>query len=233
MEDRKHFIRLAVGWILVLSVLVIIVEAALFAFAGSYYEEQMIKAQTNYKFIEGTWVTEDYTSPAGVHYTKKVDTYNDKGAFNETLYLDDGSTLNLKGMLIYNRDNSFTSYYSSLILLLNSNNDIVKLTYSDFDIKDMVFNHTVKGDNITGVWTNAEPYGFQNGYDYIEISANDDGTGLLNFISDTGNKIPMTLEWTKLGKNSFVFTISEPMTIVNIGDGKLHDTLGHAYTRVE
>lgn len=183
--------------------------------------------------IIGTWTTNDYISDLGVHYTKVVDEFHADNTMDQTLYLEDGSSVAWKATWIYNSDGSYNIYYIPFTLLINNNGKRSMVNCNEFGIDDLRFDKITEGENVTGVWRNPESYPFSEGFEFVEIEAKKDGTAVIKFIgSDSGKSAEVYASWYELGRKSYVFTISHDINAVIENDGKLHDNTGYIYTRI-
>ncbi|MDO5844212.1 MAG: hypothetical protein Q4Q53_03580 [Methanocorpusculum sp.] len=187
----------------------------------------------NHDLIIGTWVTYNYTSSAGVHYKKIVDVYYDNNTMDEFTYLDDGTVAEWKAVWVYNKDTSYDAYYAPFTFQLTYDGKSAKLSSSTLGIKNHWFEHADNKTGITGVWVNKIPCDrIPGGYKYMQITLSENGAATgIGYTDSVEDGTQAVGNWTSVGKNMYVFTISDTIHAVIKPDGKLYDNFGGVYTR--
>ncbi|MDO5843610.1 MAG: hypothetical protein Q4Q53_00475 [Methanocorpusculum sp.] len=224
--------------LIILLVIIVVVISAGCLTDSSNDKNQTVPEPGNIKghdLIVGEWVTNGYVSDSGVYYSKVIDDYKIDNTMNRTFLLSDGiNTVSWKAVWVYNSDGTYDIYYDPFTLQINNNGKYANVNSPDFGVDKLPFSRVTEGSNISGIWINSKEYEFPNGFDYMEINAEDNGTALIRFYDAEETKsIKVAAEWVMLGKNSYVFTISHTIHAAIENDGKLHDNSSYVYTKTE
>ncbi|MDO5845038.1 MAG: hypothetical protein Q4Q53_07845 [Methanocorpusculum sp.] len=184
--------------------------------------------------IIGTWITQNHTNSEGVHYSKIVDTYYENFTMSEVFYLDDGRTINSKGIWMKEADGNYSAYNYAVTFKLSPAGDIGIVNSDLLNIEDMTFIRTGGNSGFAGSWKNKEPYEFNTGCSYIEIMPNADGTGKTVYLDENNlPETPLDFTWVEVGEDFFVMSFSKPMYQYINEEGNICDNFGLVYTKAE
>lgn len=226
LKDKK--VKIVIISLFVILALLIIITVAPFINYNIGNSEGVEK----YHNMEGVWTCENYVSPSGAEYLKKVDVINADKTIDDTLYLKDGSSFSWKGNFVYDGGDSFTAHYEGLSFWINFNGKYARIDNTDLGIEDLRLNRVGEGEGIVGVWINSEPFEYPCAYKYIEIDASKDGSGRIYF-SNTESDMEMSLpiEWIIIGDLSYGITISKSAHFTYVSDNEIVDKFGNVYIR--
>ncbi|MDO5845037.1 MAG: hypothetical protein Q4Q53_07840 [Methanocorpusculum sp.] len=181
--------------------------------------------------IIGSWIAENHTNSQGVHYTKIVYNFSADYTMSKIFHIDDGKEIHSKGLWIKNDDGNYTAYYAAFTFELDPTGDKAVINSEMLNIKDMTVVRSDGNSGFIGSWKNKEPYNFNTGASYIQLSPSADGTGKAAYLDENGSPdVPLKFTWVELGQNMFVLSFSQPLELYIDESGKLCDNFGVSYT---